>query len=119
MFASLHRKGLERYEQTYLPDEEEEEEDEDEEPSDGGQAKWTGIVKLASFAGEVLRREAGGGWIIKMDGDASFPLLYQCKAGRKELVVNLLGKAEKLLEQGMEDSLLHLVSTVVVLLQKE
>lgn len=115
---SLDRDGLERYEQTYFPDEEEEEEDEDEEPSDGGEARWTGIVKLAAFAGELLRRETGGSWIVQREGDASFPLLFSCKAGRKEIVPNLLGKAQKLCKNGQEDSLLHLVSTVVVLLQQ-
>ena len=131
--VSLDVDGLHAFEKTQLPRDDEEDEDEieidvdfdgDEEgvdvekkEADGGEARWTTIVKLASFAGEVLRRQVNGRWIVKMDGDQSFPLLFECTSGNKELVVNLLGKGQKFHEQGIEDSLALLASTVIQMIR--
>lgn len=130
--VSLDVDGLHAFEKTQLPREDEDEDeieidvdfDGDEEgvdvekkEADGGEARWTKIVKLASFAGEILRRQVNGRWIVKMDGDQSFPLLFECTSGDKELVVNLLGKGQKFHEQGIEDSLALLASTVIQMIR--
>ena len=131
----LNRDGLATFERTCLPasedeeievdvdfDEEEpgdEEEDseEDSRDSDGGVARSTAIVSLAAFAGEVLRSEVSSKWVLDEDGSQSFPFVFECSAGDKELRINLLGKGEKLRENGIEDSLAFLVSTVLTMIR--
>ena len=124
--------GLSKFEQSFLEedidvdlddedDEDDEDLDEDGEPkhprdaSDGGEAWWTKVVKLAACAGAVLGRQTSGRWIVSMDHTVTFPLLFQCEKGDKQMNVNLLGKAEKFLDAGMEDSLAFLVSVVTTM----
>lgn len=133
---ALDRSGLQSYELDLLPeddedeieieltddegnvievDEEEGEEGEEKREADGGEAKWTKIVKLASYAGEVLGQHVNGRWVVSMDHERTFPLMFSCKAGDKEFSINLLGKALKFHEEGMEDSVNFLVSSVIAM----
>ncbi|MFO0591102.1 MAG: hypothetical protein U0441_26390 [Polyangiaceae bacterium] len=99
-----------------IPDEDEEEE-EDSDESDGGVARWTAIVSVAAFASEILRNEVTSRWILDEDGSDSFPFRLECVAGNKEMAINLLGKGVKLRDNGIEDSLAFLVSTVLTLVR--
>jgi hypothetical protein len=50
-----------------------------------------------------------------MDSQQTFPLLYECGEGDKKMTVNLLDKALKFTNAGMEDSVKLLVSTVIAM----
>lgn len=126
--------GLERFEQELLgvwghgddeieidiDDEEEEDEDdagEEKRDADGGEARWTRIVQLASFAGEMLRREANGRWLVKTDSGELIPLFYECSKGQKSLSINVIGKAVKMKANGQEDSVRFLASSAIAMLR--
>lgn len=134
--VALDRDGLATFEKTCLRnalaedeievdidlDEEEDEDSEedsdvDSDEADGGVARWTAIVSVAAFAGEVLRKEVTSKWVLDEDGSDSFPFRFECSAGDKEMVINLLGKGVKLRDNGIEDSLAFLVSTVLTMVR--
>ena len=101
--------------------EEQEEEDQEKDPEDedGGVARWTAFVQLASFAGELLRVSANGRWVVKTDSESLLPLFHESSAGNKSLVTNLIGKAVKLRKNGIEDSVRFLGQTILTMLGQQ
>ncbi len=124
--------GLERFEQELLgiwghgddeidvdldDDEDEDEDGEEKRDADGGEARWTRFVQLASFAGEMLRQEVNGRWIVKTDSGDLVPLFYECSQGNKSLSINVIGKAVKMKANGQEDSVRFLASSAIAMLR--
>lgn len=132
---SLDWDGLERFEQELLgvwghgddeievdldgEDEDEDDDDDGEEKrdADGGEARWTRIIQLASFAGEMLRQGANGRWLVKTDSGELIPLFYECSKGEKSLTINVIGKAVKMKANGQEDSVRFLASSAIAMLE--
>jgi len=80
---------------------------------------WRAVVSLAAVAGEVLRAEAGGHWALHPSA-GTLPFVFLLGPESSPIVVNPLGKAIKLLENGAEsDSLAALVTVARRLLHAQ
>ncbi len=97
---SLSTEGLKEIEGVYLANRSDPEEDE--------VAYYTAIVELGAFAGEVMRGLRGGGWNATDEEIGTIPVVYDCGP----MSVNFLGKAIKYFENGQEDSLAYMVTSV-------
>jgi hypothetical protein len=73
-------------------------------------AYWSAIVKLGTFAGELIRQANGGHWIRVETG--TLPLALATSFRGEPATVNPLGKAIKFFDNGPEDSLVSLVELV-------
>jgi hypothetical protein len=73
-------------------------------------AYWSAVMKLGSFAGEVIRTSNGGHWEVSSSGSLPFSLSTTFRGSRA--TVNPLGKAIKRFANGEEDSVAFLVQTV-------
>jgi len=71
---------------------------------------WSAVLKLGSFAGEVIRESNGGRWIITKSGSLPFSLSTRFRG--EEATVNPLGKAIKRFTNGDEDSLVTLIHLI-------
>ena len=103
-------------------DEDDDEDNEDEDggekrDADGGEARWTRYLQLSSFTGELLRRDAGGRWIVNTDSGDLVPLFFRCSKGDTSLVINIVGKAAKMKANGKEDSVRFLGRSAIAMLQ--
>ena len=74
---------------------------------------WTMVIELAAFAGEVLRKETGGGWIVDDREFFTLPFAFHCKAKDYDGLVNFIGKAIKFLNNPEGDSLAYLVENTI------
>ena len=79
---------------------------------------WRAVLSLAAVAGELLRAEAGGRWALHASTGA-LPFKFLLGPESSPIVVNPLGKAIKLLENGAEDSLYDLVTVATRLLHAQ
>ncbi len=79
---------------------------------------WRAVLSLAAVAGELLRAEAGGRWALH-PSTGTLPFNYLLGPESSPIVVNPLGKAIKLLENGLEDSLSDLVTVATRLLHAQ
>jgi hypothetical protein len=79
-------------------------------PEDDEVRYWSAVVKLGALAGEAIRASNGGAWRVVDSGTLPFALVTTFEGG--EGVVNPLGKAIKLFENGPEDSVAALVGLV-------
>ncbi len=75
---------------------------------------WTEVIDSASFAGEILRRSHGGFWSLQFPQIGPLPLAFDCQW----VVVNLMGKAVKFIENGPEDYVASMVQLVPTYLAK-
>jgi hypothetical protein len=73
-------------------------------------AYWSAVLKLGSFAGELIRASNGGRW--DTTGSGSLPIVLVTSFRGDEATVNPLGKAIKRFAQGEEDSVVSLVELV-------
>lgn len=80
---------------------------------------WRAVVSLAAVAGEVLRAQGGGRWALHPSA-GTLPFVYLLGPETSPIVVNPLGRAIKLLENGADaDSLAALVSVAGRLLHAQ
>jgi hypothetical protein len=71
---------------------------------------WTRVVTLAAVAGELLRARWGGQW-VHHPGLAALPFAFshQIAGSTRTLVSNLVGKAQRFLTEGQQESLAALL----------
>jgi len=82
-------------------------------------AYWRDVVTLAAIAAEVLRAQAGGRWALHPSA-GTLPFVFLLGPESSPIVVNPLGKAIKLLDNGAEsDSLSALVAVAGRLLHAQ
>jgi hypothetical protein len=77
-------------------------------PEENEFAYWSAVVKLGSFAGELIRALNGGRWVVVESGSLPFGLVTTFQG--EQATVNPLGKAIKRFANGEEDSVGFLVS---------
>jgi hypothetical protein len=81
-----------------------------EDPEEDEFAYWSAVLKLGTFAGELIRASNGGRWVVADTGTLPFALTTTYQGA--EATVNPLGKAIKRFANGEEDSVAFLVETV-------
>jgi hypothetical protein len=79
-------------------------------PEEDEIAWWSAVIKLGSFAGELIRASNGGMWEVSDSGSLPFALSTRYRGG--EATVNPLGKAIKRFTNGEGDSVAFLVDVV-------
>lgn len=65
---------------------------------------WKAVLDLGAYAGETLRKVAGGRW-IRRDEAGVVPFAFACTIGSEPAELFLLAKAMKFIDNGQEDSL--------------
>jgi len=78
-------------------------------PEDDEMGHWSRVVELAAVAGELLRGKCGGRW-MEGSGMATLPFIFHLAPGGDESPrINAVGRAERFLQSGERDSLVHLL----------
>jgi uncharacterized protein YtpQ (UPF0354 family) len=78
-------------------------------PEDDEIGYWTRVVELAAVTAELLRTQVGGKW-IEAPNMATVPFVFHlAPGGESSPRINALGRAERFLQNGERDSLLHLL----------
>jgi hypothetical protein len=73
-------------------------------------AYWSAVLKLGTFAGELIRAAKGGRWVVVDTG--TLPLALTTTYEGSEATVNPLGKAVKRFANGEEDSVAFMVELI-------
>ena len=80
-------------------------------------AYWATVAELAAVGGELLRLRYGGRWAEAHELGSTIPFAFEIKG--TSALVNLVGKAEKLLETGPSESVAGLVRAASDLIRSE
>lgn len=76
---------------------------------------WTSVIEMGAFAGEVMRRQRGGGWTATNEFISTLPVVYVCWTQ----TINFFGKAMKYLENGETDSVAYMTNVACQQLDRE